>query len=42
MARTGPELTDAQWAALTPLLPPRRPPTGQPNNEHRRVVEAML
>jgi transposase len=42
MARTEPELTDAQWAALEPLLPPRRPATGRPNNDHRRVVEAMV
>jgi transposase len=30
MARTEPELTDAQWAALEPLLPPQRPRTGAP------------
>jgi transposase len=42
MARTEPELTDAQWAALEPLLPPQQPPTGRPNNDHRQVVEAMV
>jgi transposase len=42
MARTEPGLTDAQWAALEPLLPPRRPATGHPNNDHRQVVEAMM
>jgi transposase len=42
MARTEPELTDAQWAALEPLLAPQRPPTGRPNNDHRQVVEAMV
>jgi transposase len=42
MARTEPELTDAQWAALEPLLPPQRPATGRPNNDHRQVVEAMI
>jgi transposase len=42
MARTEPELTDAQWAALEPLLPPQRPATGRPNNDHRQVVEAMV
>jgi transposase len=31
MARTDPELTDVQWAALEPLLPPQRPATGRPN-----------
>jgi transposase len=42
MARTEPELTDAQWAALEPLLPPQRPATGRPNNDHRQVVQAMV
>ena len=42
MARTDPELTDAQWATLEPLLPPQRPRTGRPNNDHRQVVEAMV
>src|SRR3982751_1956462 len=35
-------LTDAQWAALAPLLPPERPQTGRPNKDHRLVVEGML
>ena len=42
MARTEPEPTDEQWAALAPLLPPQRPPTGRPNHDHRQVVEAMV
>ena len=42
MARTEPELTDAQWAAPEPLLPPQQPPTGRSNNDHRQVVEAMV
>jgi len=42
MARTQPELTDQQWAALAPLLPPQRPPTGRPNHDHCQVVEAMV
>jgi transposase len=42
MARTEPELTDAQWASLEPLPPPQQPPTGRPNNDHRQVVEAMV
>jgi transposase len=42
MARTDPELTDDQWAALESLLPPQRPATGRPNNDHRQVVEAMV
>ena len=39
MARTEPELTDAQWAALAPLLPPQRPATGRPN---LKVLMALL
>ena len=42
MARTEPELSDAQWAALAPLLPPQRPAIGRPSNDHRQVVEAMV
>jgi Putative transposase of IS4/5 family (DUF4096) len=42
MARTEPELTDAQWAALAPLPPPQRPAIGRPNNDHRQIVEAMV
>jgi len=42
MPRTQPELTDAQWALLEPLLPPQRPTTGRPNNDHRQVLEAMV
>jgi transposase len=42
MARTEPELSDDQWARLEPLLPPQRPATGRPSNDHRQVVEAML
>src|ERR687886_835182 len=42
MARTEPELTDQQWAALEPPLPPQRPATGRPNHDHRQVVEAMV
>ncbi|CAA9575011.1 MAG: Mobile element protein [uncultured Thermomicrobiales bacterium] len=36
------ELTDAQWAALEPHLPPRRPATGRPAKDHRTVVEGIL
>ena len=35
-------LTDGQWAALAPLLPPERPRTGRPNKDHRLVVGGML
>ena len=36
------ELTDAQWARLEPLLPPEKPWTGRPNDDHRRIVNGIL
>ena len=36
------ELTDEQWARLTPLLPPRKPRTGRPNHDHRAILNGML
>ena len=36
------ELTDDQWAALAPHLPPQRAATGRPAKDHRLVVEAIL
>ena len=36
------ELTDEQWAALAPHLPPQRAATGRPAKDHRAVVEAIL
>ena len=36
------ELTDDQWAALAPHLPPQRAATGRPAKDHRTVVEAIL
>jgi transposase len=42
MARQTRELTDAQWAALQPLLPPQRPTTGRPNKDHRLILEAII
>ena len=35
-------LTEGQWERLLPLLPPQRPATGRPANDHRQVVEAIL
>jgi transposase len=37
-----PELTDAQWDRLRPLLPPQKPATGRPANDHRPVLEGIL
>ena len=36
------ELTDQQWQRLEPLLPPERPPTGQPNHDHRIILNGIL
>src|SRR5436190_9614429 len=36
------ELTDQQWAALAPLLPPQQPKIGRPNADHRRVLNGIL
>jgi transposase len=36
------ELTDVQWERLTPLLPPQRPHTGRPANDHRTILNGML
>jgi transposase len=36
------DLTDAQWRRLAPLLPPQRPRTGRPANDHRTVLNGIL
>ena len=36
------ELTDAQWEKLRPLLPPQKPRTGRPANDHRTVINGIL
>jgi transposase len=36
------ELTDRQWERLEPLLPPQRPATGRPNDDHRRILNGIL
>jgi transposase len=36
------ELTDEQWAKLAPLLPPQKPRTGRPNNDHRLIINGIL
>lgn len=35
-------LTNAEWEAVRPLLPPDRPPTGRPPHDHRRVLGGIL
>src|ERR1700712_3797932 len=33
---------DTQWRRLQPLLPPEKPWTGQPNMDHRRILNGIL
>ena len=35
-------LTDEQWARISPLLPPQRPPVGRPPRDHRTLLDGML
>lgn len=35
------ELMDARWRRLEPLLPPEKPWTGRPNEDHRRILSGM-
>ena len=36
------ELTDAQWDGLRPLLPPQKPRSDRPGNDHRSVLNGIL
>ncbi len=35
-------LTDTEWAAVAPLLPPQRPARGRPRHDHRTVLSGIL
>jgi transposase len=35
-------LTEERWQRIVALLPPRKPRTGRPNNDHRMILSAML
>jgi len=35
-------LTDTEWAAVAPLLPPQRPVRGRPRHDHRTVLSGIL
>ena len=35
-------MTNEQWERLQPLLPPQKPKTGRPANDHRTVVNGIL
>jgi transposase len=36
------ELTDEQWERLRLLLPPQKPKTGRPAQDHRRIMNGIL
>src|SRR3954447_20380751 len=36
------ELTDQEWEALEPLLPPEKPERGRPNVDHRQIIDGIL
>lgn len=36
------ELTDEQWARISPFLPAQRPPTGRPHHDHHSILAGML
>ena len=35
------DLTDERWARVSPLLPPQKPETGRPANDHRTILEGI-
>jgi SRSO17 transposase len=41
-AKPSAALTDAEWAGVLPLLPPRRPTTGRPRHKHRTVLSGIV
>ncbi len=36
------ELSDQEWERLEPHLPPEKPETGRPNEDHRRIINGIL
>jgi len=42
MAMRRGDLTDQQWQRLKPLLPPEKPWTGRPNEDHRQILNGIL
>lgn len=36
------DLTDQQWERLHSLVPPQKPKTGRPNEDHRTIVNGIL
>ena len=36
------DLTDERWVRVSSLLPPQKPPTGRPANDHHTLLSGML
>ncbi len=36
------DLTNEQWERLQPILPPQKPHTGRPAEDHRRIINGIL
>src|SRR5258706_1637983 len=36
------DLSENQWARLGPILPPLKPQTGHPNQDHRPIINGLL
>lgn len=36
------DLTNQQWERLKPLVPPQKPRTGRPNEDHRTIINGIL
>lgn len=36
------ELTEEQWARVSPLLPPQKPQAGRPAHDHRTILAGIL
>ena len=36
------DLSDGGWRRPKPQLPPEKPRTGRPNDDHRRIVNGIL
>ncbi len=36
------DLSEEQWQKLQPLLPPQKPETGRPTQNHRQIINGIL
>lgn len=42
LSSTDLDLTEERWAQISPLLPPQKPQTGRPANDHRTILSGIL